>query len=55
MPKPPTVATQQFHFRDARIASIAIVPVPGKHITATSHLIVKAVDDMQNLVSGGFR
>jgi hypothetical protein len=28
--------------------------IPGKHITTTSHLIVKAVTDVQNLVAADF-
>jgi ABC-type Fe3+-hydroxamate transport system substrate-binding protein len=32
-----------------------VYAIPGKHITTTSHLIVNAVVDVQNLVAAGFR
>jgi iron complex transport system substrate-binding protein len=48
-------------FKTAEYQSIPAVKaskvyaIPGKHITTTSHLIVKAVVDVQNLVAAGFR
>jgi len=32
-----------------------VYAIPGKHITTTSHLIVNAVTDVQNLVAAGMR
>jgi len=39
----------------AAVKAGRVYAIPGKHITTTSHLIVNAVTDVQNLVAAGMR